>query len=214
MHKDNKLWSLKCRNKLFQGLILECVMFSIMYRKSRKVCLSKPSRRWVFSAAFCFYWSEDLHYLGVSTTHSHMSGVKFLQAPSTCDCNALVMEKLLPVCSLAVSLAINMIDDWVLSVHENLSHPKSSCEKYKLWKKNKLTYNPCHCCFCFSQGSLQNLFPSGCFSTSHLQSFVLQASATNHSLPPRNADGIFYTDPSLPYVWAPLEHTPCKWCFM
>lgn len=43
-----------------------------------------------------------------------MSGVKSPQDPSIWDCNALVMEKLVPVSSLAVSLAINVTDESVL----------------------------------------------------------------------------------------------------
>lgn len=106
-----------------------------MWRKSRNICQSKPSRHWIFSAPCHFHRSEDLQYLTVSGPHSHMSGVKFPQAPSIWDCNALVMEKLLPVSSLAVSLAMNMTDQWVLSLYEYLSHPQSSCENYKPWNK-------------------------------------------------------------------------------
>lgn len=43
-----------------------------------------------------------------------MSGVKSPQDPSIWDCNALVMEKLVPVSSLAVSLDINVTDESVL----------------------------------------------------------------------------------------------------
>lgn len=124
---------------------------------------------------------------------------------------ALVMEKLLPVSSLAMSLAAIMTYGWVLSLHEELSHPQPSTENHNPWNKINQHAVIATVAFAIVKGVFKICFQVH-FPTSHLQSFVSQASATNHSPPPRDADGLFYTEPSSPCVWESLSHTQCQQC--
>lgn len=93
---------------------------------------------------------------------------------------ALVTEKLLPASSLAMSLAVIMPYGWVLSLHEKLSHPQPSSENHKPWNKINQHTVIATVAFAIVKGVFKICFQVH-FPTSHLQSFVSQASATSHS---------------------------------
>lgn len=135
-----------------------------------------------------------------------MSGVKFPQVPSIWNYNALVIKKLLLVSSLAVSLAINMYDEWVLMLFEKFSDPQSSCENEKPQNKINQHIILATVAFVIAKGVFKIYFQV-CFPTPQLQRFVLQVLATNHSPPPKDANGLFYIEPSYPYVWIPVAYT-------
>lgn len=137
---------------------------------------------------------------------SYMSGVRFPHIPSIWNCNALVIKKLLLVSSLAVSLAINMYDEWVLMLFEKFSDPQSSCENDKPWNKINQHIILATVAFVTVKGVFKIYFQV-CFPTPPLQRFVLQVLATNHRPPPKDANGLFYIEPSPPYVWVPVVYT-------
>lgn len=116
------------------------------------------------------------------------------------------MEKLLPVSSPAMSLAVIMTYGWVLSLHEKRSHPQPRSGNHNPWNKINQHTLIATVAFAIVKGVFKICFQVH-FPTSHLQSFVSQASGTNHSPPPRDdAAGLFYAEPSSLCGWVSVTH--------